>query len=250
MPLVTRRESAFQRLMKRAQQDARLEPEMLRAMLDARLYALLPVSDDSGRTQLICFTRPDGVSFIPFFSDDVKARASAGTAARVVALSGRDLLDATRGATLVLDPNDTNMTLYPEEVAALLDAGQATVAPVAVEGPSLELSAPEAGDRWVLDCLRRALGSVDGAVRVHLAAARPMGSTDGADRLLALVAAPESADERVARALAIAVSIAPEELRLPLDLTIYRPGGALSVVQAAGLERAWSAELTPDRAVP
>jgi hypothetical protein len=242
---VARREILFHQLMRRAQREPGLEPEMLRAMLSARVYALLPVSDDSGRTRMVCFTRPDGVSFVPFFSDDAKARAAAGTAARVAVLRGCDLLEATRGAVLMLDPNDTSMTLYPEEITALLDTGTATVAPTAVEGPSLELTTPEPGDRWVLDCLHRALETIGGVVRLHLAAARPVGSARDADRLLAIVSAPDAVGERVARALAVAVSVAPETLRLPLDLTIYPAGQALSLAHATGIEQVWTVEVAP-----
>ncbi|MGY4516317.1 SseB family protein [Lysobacter sp. HA18] len=241
-------ESDFPRLLLLAQKDPQLEPEMLRAMLGARLYAHAPRSDDSGRFRLMTFTRPDGLTVIPFFSDRTKALAASGTGARVVELRGRSLLAATRGATLMLDPNDTTMTLYPEEVAALLDGGNATIAPVALEGPSLELLTPEAEDLWVLDCLAHALRSVDGAVRLHLALARPEGSTAAPDRLLAIVAAPERAGERVARALAIAISVSPEELRLPLDLTFYRPEEPLAIARTAGLKRVWTVELAANEA--
>src|SRR3546814_4427788 len=71
------------------------------------------------------FPLPDsGHMVLPFFSEETQARAAAGTTAKVVALTGRDLLELTRGATLMLNPNGTNCPLYPEEIAALLDRGE------------------------------------------------------------------------------------------------------------------------------
>src|SRR3546814_12481467 len=64
---------------------------------------------------------------LPFFSEETQARAAAGTTAKVVALTGRDLFDLTRGATLMPNPNGTNCTLYPQEIAPLLDRAEVAI---------------------------------------------------------------------------------------------------------------------------
>ncbi|WP_425598101.1 SseB family protein [Vulcaniibacterium tengchongense] len=79
------------------------EPAFFQALLTAVLYVHLPLSDDSGKVRLICFTRPDGITVIPVFSDDVKAHAAARGAARVVAVVGRELFESAPGATWMLD---------------------------------------------------------------------------------------------------------------------------------------------------
>jgi hypothetical protein len=104
------------RLQARAIENPMEEPAFFQALLTAVLYVHLPLSDDSGKVRLICFTRPDGITVIPVFSDDVKAHAAARGAARVVAVVGRELFESAPGATWMLDPNDVSCTLYPEEI--------------------------------------------------------------------------------------------------------------------------------------
>jgi len=108
-------------LMQQAQVNPGHFPPFLRALLEATVYAHAPPSDDHARLRLFQFTRPDGVTVLPFFSDEAQAYAAAAESARVVALSGRTLMESTRGATLMLNPNDVSCTLFPEEIAALLD---------------------------------------------------------------------------------------------------------------------------------
>lgn len=176
----------LERIRDAALADPDLEAEFLRALLEATLYAHLPMSDDSGKLRFLMFTRSDGLTVIPVFTDVSKAQAAAGRAARVAGVSGREFLEATRGATLMLDPNDVSMTLYPEEIAVLLDSGRAAPAPVAFDGPSLELLPAEPRDAWLLDVLETALAPVNAVHRFHLVAARPTGSNDAPDRLLVI----------------------------------------------------------------
>ncbi|HET6912243.1 MAG TPA: enhanced serine sensitivity protein SseB C-terminal domain-containing protein [Rhodanobacteraceae bacterium] len=108
-------------LIARALKDSREEAPLFRALLAATLYAHVPISDDSKRLRMIQFIHPDtGQTLLPVFTDEAKARKAAGASARLIAMPGRDLLRHTRGATLMLNPNDTNCILYPEEVKALL----------------------------------------------------------------------------------------------------------------------------------
>lgn len=223
--------------------DPRREAAYLRALLDATLYAHMPMSDDSGKTHFLMFTRPDGLTVIPVFTELGQAEAAARNAARVATLRGADLLEATRGATLMLDPNAVGMTLYPEEIAALLDDGCAAAAPVMLDGPGLELLPPEALDAWLLDVLERALVPVEAVRRFHLAPARPSGSVGAPDRLLVVVATPPAAAERAARAIAVALEGAAGVPRLPIDLTSYGPDETLAPELAKGLQQGWMREL-------
>lgn len=227
--------------------DPRQEAAYLRALLTATLYTHLPRSDDSGRMHLVMFERPDGLSVIPVFTDLPKAHAAAGGHVRIGQVAGRELLEATRGATLMLDPNDVGMTLYPEEVAALLDEGRAAPAPVAFDGPELELlPAHIHRDGWLLDLLETALAPIESIQRIHLAAARPSAAEGEADRLLVIVAAPPVGVERAARAIAVALERSPKIPWLPIDLTSYAPEGAAPAPIAASLVHAWTRELRRD----
>lgn len=107
--------------LQQALADKTAEPAFFRALLDALVYAHTPRNDRHARLRFIQFVTPEGLTVLPFFSDEVQARAAAGTAATVVAMTGRELFGLTRGATLMLNPNETNCVLYPEEISALLD---------------------------------------------------------------------------------------------------------------------------------
>jgi len=229
-----------------AMADPRQEAAYLRALLSAKLYAHKPLSNDSNKLHLLMFTRADGVTVIPMFTDLEKADAAAGGSAGVVAAPGLELFEATRGATLMLDPNDIGMTLYPEEVAALLDEGHAGRAPIAAEAPDLVLAPLSPRNVWVFDLVARAVTTIPGVGRSHLASAHPRGGPATADRLLAIVAAPDSVIERVARAIAVALEGAPRVPWLPVDLAAYPPGGPLPPEVAEGLAHA----LTREIAVP
>jgi hypothetical protein len=236
-------ESTFKRLKAEAIRDPAREPAMLSALLSTPVYVHLPVSDDSGKTRLVCWDRPDGLRVIPFFSDAAAAMAANGASTRVGCVRGGELFASAPGATFMLDPNGESMTLYPEEIAALLAGEAGLVAPIAAEGPDLELSPPTAADRWLMDRLARALDDVPEVRRVHLAEARPRGARTSADRLLVIVAVPSVHAERAARAASIAVQVAFEEPRLAIDLTTYDPDAGLGARQVQGLERAWTREL-------
>lgn len=109
--------------------DPRAEPAFFAAMLDARLFAHRPVSDDTGRVRLLQFTRPDGLTVLPVFTSRERAEFAAGGAGRVLEFVGRELFLVTRGAVIMVDPNDESCTLYPEEIDLLLR--QASVPAVA-----------------------------------------------------------------------------------------------------------------------
>lgn len=90
----------------------------------------MPAAKIPGRIRFVQFNHPDnGQPVLPFFSDADKAKRALGTSrdVSVIAMEACRLFELTRGATLMLDPNDHWATLYSEEIAALL-AGQSLVA--------------------------------------------------------------------------------------------------------------------------
>ena len=116
-------ERELERRLELARQNCELEPAFFRYLLDARVYAHAPVSDDHPRPRLFQFRHPDGFLAVPFFTSLEKARPPAGITAKIVPLSGRQFLELTRGASVMLNPNDGGCVLYPEEIDALLKAG-------------------------------------------------------------------------------------------------------------------------------
>jgi len=148
-------EEQLERLMRESVSDSRKEPDFLRALLDARLYALAPFSDDHPRLRLWMFRRPDGVHFIPYFTNEAQAWESAAGQLQVLPMRGRMLLEISRGATVIINPNHESCTLYPEEIDGLL-AG--SIAVVNEEIPQEEFKVlalrPENPPQWLLDALR------------------------------------------------------------------------------------------------
>jgi hypothetical protein len=215
-------EAELKGLMRKAIADPAYEPAMLRALLDAPVYVLLPMSDDSGRVRLITYTRPDGVQFIPFFSDAGRASTSAQGVVRIARVTGRELFEATPGATLMLDPNDTSMTLYPEEVAALLRGGLNLPAPIRGSSAGIEIApaGPETAD--VVAFLVSALASLSGVEAIHVAQ-RHLGGLPEARVCIAVVAAPDALAERVARCLSVEIERTQARLDATLDLVTYDP---------------------------
>jgi hypothetical protein len=148
----------LERLMSRAIRNPQEESTFFRALMEATVYAHIPLGDrfdaQSDRIRFVQFHRPDtGQVVLPFFTDEAKARLASQSTATVIALRGRLFLELTRGATLMLDPNDCRCTLYPEEVHALLRTGRiATINKFIVE----EKTAPRVGashddPAWLID---------------------------------------------------------------------------------------------------
>lgn len=113
---------ALRRLLEAARNDVRAEEAFLTGLLSATVYAHVPPAPlPAGRIQFMQFVRPDnGQTVLPFFSDEAKAQFAGQERVGILSMSGRRLLELTRGATLMLNPNDDGYVLYPEEVAALL----------------------------------------------------------------------------------------------------------------------------------
>jgi len=229
----------LKRLIERAITDPREEKAFMQALLTAQLYVHLPLSDDSPKLRMICFTRPDGLTVIPVFSDVEKAVAAAQGAARVVAMTGQELFSIVPGPTFMIDPNDRSTTLYPEEIAARLQRGDAAIVPTSISNAALELSPADPEDRWLGDRIVQAVCAIDSVAAVHLAQAHLAGSIDPTV-LLAVVAVPDVWAERVARAIALTLQNSARPPRLGVDVCTYDPADPPAWVGEPGLEPVWT----------
>jgi hypothetical protein len=117
------------RLLARITREPAYGPSFFRALLHERVFALIPATEvisPEGRVRLIMWTGQDGSRIIPFFSnEEVLGRALAiNLETQAIRLRGRVFLEASRGATVVLNPNEPlYCRLTPGEVALLLDTG-------------------------------------------------------------------------------------------------------------------------------
>jgi hypothetical protein len=210
-------------LMGQALADKAAEPAFFRALLEARVYAHAPKTNRSGRLCLIQFKRPDGLLVVPFFSDEAQAKAAAGTAARIVRLSGRQLFQLTRSATLMLNPNGTNCTLYPEEIAALLDRGDmAIVEQIDIGEQHLYFDRPKEPSTWLIDPLISLYGQLVCVEAAYLAEVRSPMDVNQIGLLIALAVQTSDA-ERSARATITALQPHCHGKAVSVDLTTFEP---------------------------
>lgn len=194
------------------------EEAFLEALLEVTLYAHVPARSPSGRIRFVQFVRPDnGQTVLPLFTDQQKADFAAQGNVRVLALPGRQMLALTRGATLMLNPNDEQYTLYPEEAVALLEGrpigGIGTE--MVVEGAVKLACAPTVP----VDCLVSVLAPLHAAdPMVHASVIMEMRrGPSGADRaLLLIIVAPSAEAERLVRASAVVAQPVLPALSLPL----------------------------------
>lgn len=220
---LTELESALQRAMS----DSREEAAFFRALLEATIYAHVPLSNDSGRLRFIQFIRPDnGETVLPFFTDATKAEAVGRTDARIVAVKGSDFLEITHGATLMLNPNDAFCVLYPEEVAALLATGE--LPPIRNEllqsdrtiGVRLPISAPN----WFQPCLLQVLSALPYIQQAYLVEMVPPENPSQVTLLISLGVEAALAD-RAVRAVTAGMQFRHRNLKVGVDMTTYDPAG-------------------------
>lgn len=196
-----------------------------RALLDATVYAQLPLSNDSGRIRFIQFNSPDdGRPLLPFFTDLDKALAVGRTDVRILALRGRTLLQHTLGATLVMNPNDRRSILYPEETRALLETGR--IAQVwteqITEARTVALRAPSRAPRWLIEKLKESQSLLPFVVAAYLVESSPPDDLKKAELRLALAVAKTDA-ERAVRAITVHLGPRLAKLRAPLTMITYEP---------------------------
>ena len=117
--------SMLRKLMRQAQADGSKDAEFFHALLDATVYVHIPKFKQLHPWRFMQVNHSGtGVLVVPFFTDQKRARRATQSVAQVEAMNCRAFMDATRGSTLILNPEDTPCCiLYPEEIAVLLDEG-------------------------------------------------------------------------------------------------------------------------------
>lgn len=232
------------RLLEQVLEDKNLEPEFFRALLDWNVYAHIPRYDKSDRVRLIQFVTPERQTVLPFFTDESQAREAAGNTAAIAIFSGRQLMELTRGATLMLNPNKANCTLYPEEITALLDQGE--VALVAKEEmPDQQMQFRNAKPRpdWLLEPLIALYKTMDCIDAAYIVEVRMPGAPEKATLLVVMAVAAVNA-ERAARASITAVQRQCTGKQVGIDLTVFEPGDPPAWLADTGAEEFFSRSIS------
>jgi len=213
------------RLLNLAIQHDEHHKAFFRALLDATVYGHLPLSDDSGRIRFVQFNSPDdGRALLPFFTDLDKALAVGRTDVRILALLGRTLLQITRGATLIMNPNDQRSILYPEEVKTLLETGN--IAQIWCEVPTetrdIAIQTPARAPKWLIEKIRETERLLLYVKAAYLIECWPPGSPERADLRLSLAVTKDDA-ERAVRAVTVHLGPRLSKLKLPLVMMTFEP---------------------------
>lgn len=243
--------ATLNRLLARAVEDNRHEQAFFRALLDAKVYAHVPMGDpQSRRLRFIQFNHPDtGQLILPFFSDQPKAQAAAGATVRAVGLHARVFLEATLGATLMLNPNDEHCMLYPEEIKGLLSTGRmARIEKTTIqEGSEPLVGPPDPAPAWLMDLLTTSLAGLPFVDVAYLASMHTPDGRGVSSMLLAL-GTPTGLGDRAVHAVVTAMQPECRRRRYVLDITHFvEPGERPAWVEAFQLapiyQNTWGARL-------
>ena len=222
------RSSVLEELMTASFDDPSMEPAFFKALLEAAVYVHKAANDPSPVVRLVQFPHPEtGALLLPFFTDLRQAQIASSARVQIVRMTGRELFEATLGATLILNPNSRYCLIYPEE-ARLLLAG-AAIPPIhrlknnEEGGVELEPAAGEYG--WLIDPLRDTYAQITGVVSAALG--QRAGAEAGKKADLVIVVVVSAADEeRVAHATTALLKDACAGYGANVDIGTIRPGAA------------------------
>ncbi len=229
----------LERRLERARTHREEEPAFFRCLLDAKVYAHAPASDDHSRLRLLQFRHPDGFHAIPFFTSIEKARPPTGIAAKIIPLLGRQFLELTRGATVMLNPNDGGCVLYPEEVDALLKTGAvARIEKIHLDDDFSYLVSDQANPPfWLMPCLIGLYSQLSFVQVAYLLEVAPPHAPAERTLLIALGVAPEHA-ERAVRASITEIQPFCAHIDVALDITTFDPAKETpAYLRQRGVER-------------
>lgn len=231
-------QSELNRLLEESITDRRKEPEFFRALLEATVYAHVPLNDRSGRIRFIQFNGPDGELLLPFFTDPGKSEAAGRGNVRNLAINGRLFLESTLGATLILNPNNHWCKLYPEEVRVLLRTGHVAVleSDDYAESTAITVGVPEGVPARLVEVFREVLAALVDVHAAYLVDMRLAPHLDNPNWVLA-VRTPKSMSTRICRAILA-------ELQAQESLT-DKPLSLLTLAIEDPLPE-WAAEVMPE----
>lgn len=215
----------LEELMLHAKVDYAAEAVFFRALLDATVYAHAPLSDDHPRLRLIQFQHPDGFLVLPFFSSIEKANVAAQGSAKVLTFKGRDFFSITRGANLILNPNDEACLLFPEEVEALVTTGKVPRIETGSYAPEgVKVGAPQAPPPWLVPILCDVYPKVASVEVAYLVQIYWPDMSADVSMLLVVIGVASNESERAARATITAVQPHAEVARThSIDITVFDP---------------------------
>lgn len=211
-------------LIAQALDDPSKEGKLFKHLLASTVFVHAPTAKKSTRLSIVQFRTPQGLMAIPVFTDETKAEFAGRGSVRIVAISGRALLLATLGATVVINPNDTWCILYPEEIRALLAGQNLSTTPEQVRmAANMKLRRVQSPEANFVSLIGTTLSCTEHAIDAWLteSAEDDSGPAGG---YVVVVAADAPHHERIARALTLALAEYAQELGKTVDVTFIAPG--------------------------
>ncbi|WP_394694829.1 SseB family protein [Pseudoxanthomonas japonensis] len=228
----TAAEAALEASFERARDSATEELAFFKRLMDAIVYVHAPVSDDARTLRLVQFRHPDGFDAIPFFTSLGKAQVASSAAVKILGVSGRELLTGTRGATLMLNPNDGGVVFYPEEIATWLDRGFLArverLAPV-----EFAVRPAQGAPAWLAPAISRSLEHANFVSSAYLLETHSSAGAEQPPGLLVWLVVDLAFAERAARLVATAIQPLCADLDVIIDLAVHDVSQPLP----AGLDR-------------
>ncbi|WP_454260333.1 SseB family protein [Pseudoxanthomonas mexicana] len=216
----TAAEAALEASFERARDSASEERAFFKRLMDAIVYVHAPVSDDARTPRLVQFRHPDGFDAIPFFTSLGKAQVASSAAVKILGVSGRELLSGTRGATLMLNPNDGGVVLYPEEIATWLDRG--FLARVERLAPAEFVVGPAIGaPAWLAPAISRSLEHATFVSSAYLLETHASAGTEQPPGLLIWLVVELAFAERAARLVTTAIQPLCAEVDVIIDVAVH-----------------------------
>ena len=217
---ITPAEEALEAAFERARTSATEEHAFFKRLMDAMVYVHAPVSDDARTARLVQFRHPHGFDAIPFFTSLGKAQADSSAAVKILGVSGHELLTGTRGATLMLNPNDGGVVLYPEEIATWLDKG--FLARVERLAPVEFTVRPTHGaPAWLAPTISRSLEHAQFVSSAYLLETLSSAAAEQPPGLLIWLVVDLAFAERAARLVTTAIQPLCADLDVIIDLAVH-----------------------------
>ena len=213
-------EADLEAALERARGDSDEELAFFKQLMDAMVYVHAPVSDDAPTPRLVQFRHPDGFDAIPFFTSLGKAEVASSAAVKILGVPGRDLLEGSRGATLMLNPNDGGIVLYPEEIATWLDTGflARVEKPVPFE---FDVRPAQRAPAWLAPTIAQSLEHASFVSAAYLLETRPAPNANQPSGLLIWLVADMAFAERSARLVTTAIQPLCSEVDVVIDLMVH-----------------------------
>ena len=133
-------------------------------------------------------------------------------------------MEATRGAILMLNPNNESCTLYPEEIDVLLSTGTLQIVETEklLADLSVTMRVPKSLPKGLVEALNSAYEKLSFVEAAYVVDLRPADAQDDI-KILIIILTPDMHAEHAARATITVVQGLDIDYPYPIDITVYCP---------------------------